>query len=353
MEVDPEVEIARPAQAPVEASGLLLFSCVTAILPGVRQGSIPEDTDLIEALRLLNGGEEEVLRAISLIDSAAAANDATALERRALLEAIGLARPQDWDRSLDSLQKAAEHGSESAQHQLRILAPAEPEHGDWRGIRSAISIERLLEAPQKQVISEAPRLRAIREFASPAECLWLVKRARDRLRPATVVTHSGSQTVEMARTNRATAFQLGDMDLVMEVVRARISAATRLPLPLFETCQILHYAPGQEFRAHHDYFNPQNPGHAEQLRRGQRIATFLVYLNESYTGGETAFPRAEVSFRGNAGDALFITNVDRTGNPDPLTLHAGTPPASGEKWIFSQWIRDRRPPVPPGMPRHS
>ena len=297
-----------------------------------------------EAVRLLNGGRKEVFHGISLIDSAAAANDADALERRALLEAIGCARPQSWDRSLDSLAQAARLGSPSAQDQLRTLARAGDEPEDWDEIRSRVSIERLIQPPPKQAFSESPRLRVLEGFASAGECAWLVKSARDRLGPATVVTPSGSQTVEAARTNRAVAFQWADTDVVTEVIRARISAATGLPLPLFEASQVLHYAPGEEFSPHQDYFDPQNPGHAEQLKRGQRIATVLVYLNEGYSGGDTAFPAAQLSFRGKTGDALFIANVGRSGSPDPLTLHAGTPPTAGEKWIFSQWIRDRAPP---------
>jgi prolyl 4-hydroxylase len=300
--------------------------------------------DVTEAARLLNGGKEEVFHGISLIDSAAAANDADALERRALLEAIGCARPQSWDRSLDSLAQAARHGSRAAQDQLRVLARAGDDPEDWDEIRSRVSIGRLIQPPPKQAFSESPRLRVLEGFASAGECAWLVKSARDRLGPATVVTPSGSQTVEAARTNRAVAFQWADTDVVTEVIRARISAATGLPLPLFEASQVLHYAPGQEFSPHQDYFDPQNPGHAEQLKRGQRIATVLVYLNEGYSGGETAFPAARLSFRGKTGDALFIANVARSGSPDPLTLHAGTPPTAGEKWIFSQWIRDRAPP---------
>jgi len=300
--------------------------------------------DVTEAIRLLNGGADEVFRGISLVDSAAAANDAQALERRALLEAIGCARPQSWERSLDSLHQAAEQGSRTAQEQLRILARAGDEARDWTRIRSCISIEQLLRPPQKRALSERPRLRVLDRFATPEECEWLVKSARDRLAPAAVVTPSGSQTLESARTNSAVAFQWAETDVVMEVVRARIGAATGLPLPLFETSQVLHYAPGQEFRPHHDYFDPQNPGHAEQLQRGQRIATFLVYLNDDYRGGETAFPAADLGYRGKTGDALFIANVDRSGSPDALTLHAGTPPAAGEKWVFSQWIRDRAPP---------
>jgi len=311
----------------------------------VSQGASPrERLDVTEAVRLLNGGRDEVFQGISLIDSAAAGNDADALERRALLEAIGCARPQSWDRSLDSLAQAARLGSPSAQDQLRTLAGAGDEPEDWDEIRSRVSIERLIQPPPKQAFSESPRLRVLEGFASAAECQWLVKSARDRLGPATVVTPSGSQTVRTARTNRAVAFQWAETDVVTEVIRARISAATGLPLPLFEASQVLHYAPGQEFSSHHDYFDPQNPGHAEQLRRGQRIATVLVYINERYSGGETAFPAARLSFRGKAGDALFIANVGRSGSLDPLTLHAGTPPTAGEKWIFSQWIRDRAPP---------
>ena len=313
-----------------------------------------ERTDIAAAARLLAGSTDQVSRAIALIDVAAEKNDSAALERKALLEAVGCGRPQSWDRALDCLATAAEGGSEPAQNQLRILGRVPDEQRDWGAIRSGISIEGLLQAPEKRVISDTPRLRMIKEFASSEECRWLVTRARDRLRPALVVTPGGVQTKNPSRTNSGIDFQLTDMDLVVEAIRARISSATRLPLPLFEPSQVLHYAPGQEFRAHHDYFDLDNPGHSEQLKSGQRIATFLIYLNAGYTGGETAFPRAQLSFRGNAGDALFIANVERSGRPDPLTLHAGTPPTSGEKWIFSQWIRDKalagrlQPPPPNG-----
>jgi hypothetical protein len=300
---------------------------------------------------MLGGSRDEVLRGISLIDAAAERRDPEALERKALFEAVGCARPQSWARAFDCLALAAEAGLPRAQDQLRILARSGDEARDWPALRSAISIEGLIQPPPKRIFSEVPRLRVIDGFATPAECLWLVERARDRLRPATVITESGSHTIKPGRTNRAIEFQLADMDLVVEVMRARISTATRLPLPLFETSQVLHYAPGQEFRVHHDYFDPDNPGHAEHLKGGQRIATFLVYLNDAYTLGETAFPRAQLSFRGSVGDALFISNVERSGRPDPMTLHSGTPPASGEKWLFSQWIRDRVPTAPPQADR--
>jgi len=50
-----------------------------------------------------------------------------------------------------------------------------------------------------------------------------------------------------------------------------------------------------------------------------------------------------LDFRANEGDALFLANVTRDGQPDLKTLHAGLPPTSGEKWVFSQWIRGQLP----------
>jgi len=40
-------------------------------------------------------------------------------------------------------------------------------------------------------------------------------------------------------------------------------------------------------------------------------------------------------------------NVGTDGEPDLASVHTGRPPSSGEKWILSQWIRDRAamPPV--------
>lgn len=296
-----------------------------------------------EAVRLLGGSIEEVFRGISLIDAAAAEGEPAALERRALFEAVGCCRAPNWDFALNSILEAAERGSAAARQQMLVLARGAADHPpDWGKLRAGLSLERLVEVPQKKLISESPRLRLIEKFATSAQCNWIIGRARDRLRPATVVNPAGGTTIETVRTNRAVEFQLADMDMVIEAIRSRISAATHLPLPLFEPTQVLHYAPGQHFEPHHDYFDPQNEAHAEEIRTsGQRIATFLVYLNDEYAGGETAFPSARLKFRGNVGDALFIANVERGGRPDPLTLHAGTAPISGEKWLLSQWIRDK------------
>src|SRR5262249_52299606 len=111
-----------------------------------------------------------------------------------------------------------------------------------------------------------------------------------------------------------------------------------------EPSQLLHYSVGQRFKPHHDFLDPENDAYRDNIAQfGQRIATFLIYLNDGYGGGEKGFPAIRLHYRGIEGDALFFANVTREGAPDPTTLHAGLPPTSGEKWVFSQWIRDKFP----------
>ncbi len=290
---------------------------------------------------------------MAMVEAASVGGCGEATAMSALFEAVGLRGEQNWERAFDTLQLAAEQGSESAQRQLLLLADpvsgAEtPDFADseiWAVIRRRISLERLLSHPDRRAIHNRPRIRVIDGFATAAECRWLRDRAKSMLEAALVFDAQGRLVPDPVRTNRGADFQLSDMDLLIEIIRARIAAATHIPVPVFEPVQVLHYSVGQEFKRHVDSLEPSNPRHREQLRsHGQRIATFLIYLNDDFEGGETEFSRIGVRYRGKTGDAIFWANCDMEGRPDPMTLHAGLPPTAGEKWILSQWIRDRAPP---------
>ena len=305
------------------------------------------------AMDLLLGdrpGREQIEEAGRLFELASADGHAEASERCAMFEAFGMARPQSWDRALDMLALAATQGSGVAKEQLLLLHdsrfdPDPASATNWQEIRATIDIGARLRAGDKLALSEVPRVRTIAGFATPAECRWLIGMARERLVPATVFSDSdGEQTHHQARDNSYLVMRMEEMNVFTEVIRHRISAATKLPVPLFEPSQLLHYDVGQRFKPHHDFLDPSNEAYRATLSRfGQRIATFLIYLNDGYSGGETSFPAIGLDFRAQTGDALFFANVTREGEPDPTTLHAGRPPLSGEKWVFSQWIRDRFP----------
>jgi len=291
---------------------------------------------------------EDAARASKLIEAAADAGYAPASERCAIIECMGIGRAINWNRALDRLAQAASQGSDQSARQLLSLGGRDSEPAsisDWSRVRRGIDADTLVRARNGIVALEKPFVLVFQAFASPAECRWLIETAHGRLGPSTVFDYStGALRPDPQRTSRAALFTFDQIDIVTETIRARISASLRLPLQRFEVSQVLHYAPGQEFKPHHDYFDPSATGFQEEItKRGQRVATLLIYLNDEFEGGHTDFPSLGFNYRGEIGDSIAFFSVSADGRPDPLTLHAGLPPTSGEKWIFSQWVRDRRP----------
>lgn len=283
-------------------------------------------------------------RGVALVEHASAQGLAEASECCAVFRCMGVGRPVDWEKAIDLLKLAAEQGSLHAAAQLAVLAREEDAQASPSILRARINIERLLSTPKVELLSIAPRIGVLREFATPAECEWLIEATRAKLTRSTIFDHqTGALVVDERRTAQYTMCNPVELGIIVEVIRARLSRAVGLPLPNFEMSQMLHYSEGQDFKPHHDYFDPAMPGYqAEVAANGQRIATQLIYLNEEFEGGETHFPSLGLTFRGGAGDALVFFNINEQGDPEPLTLHTGLPPTKGEKWLFSQWIRDRR-----------
>jgi hypothetical protein len=109
-----------------------------------------------------------------------------------------------------------------------------------------------------------------------------------------------------------------------------------------EAPTVLHYAVGETIGNHYDFVDPAHPNYAEEIRRfGNRRITFLIYLNEGYESGETVFPKLELSHTGRRGEGLFFVNTLEDGHANLRMLHNGRPPTRGEKWVFSQFIRNR------------
>ena len=79
------------------------------------------------------------------------------------------------------------------------------------------------------------------------------------------------------------------------------------------------------------------------------VATCFIAFAPVPFGGETTFggwlaEPIKLQVADVTGDALAFWNVTN-GQPDPLTLHAGTPTTNGMKWLFSKWVRDRPLPL--------
>jgi hypothetical protein len=154
---------------------------------------------------------------------------------------------------------------------------------------------------------------------------------------------SRGNIVDPHRSNTQASFGVEEVDFVQALMQARIAAACGVDVRQLEAVAVLHYHPGEQIVDHYDFVDPDHtPDYAAEVaRNGQRIITFLLYLNEDYEGGETQFPRLNIAYRGGIGDALIFVNALADLSPDKRTLHAGRPPTRGEKWIVSQFIRSR------------
>jgi predicted 2-oxoglutarate/Fe(II)-dependent dioxygenase YbiX len=295
--------------------------------------------------RLLIGDDVEADpgQGMAMIAEAANRGESDACNLLATLTAAGAWTEQSWPRALDLLQQAAEGGSSDAREQLILLA-TKSNTSSWGELRESIDLERFVTPQPPQQICDAPRVWRADGFATPAQCDKLIALAQGKLAPAKMYDRK-RQTLQFdaIRNNSEFLFDITHANVMMVLMRIRIGLLVSLPVPHMEPPQILHYAPGQELRAHYDFLRDsgQAGGYGRDGNyKGDRVVTFLIYLNDGYEGGETEFVKAGLRYKGRKGDALFFTNM-RDGKPDPTSLHCGTPVTQGEKWLFSQWIHDR------------
>ena len=202
----------------------------------------------------------------------------------------------------------------------------------------------LLDAGDRQVrvvmAMRNPRVVVVSGLLSDDECDELVALAAPRMaRSETVDVATGGNEVNAARTSRGMFFERGENDVARKL-EARIARLLDWPVDHGEGLQVLHYGPGAEYRPHHDYFDPAQPGSVPILKRGgQRVATVVTYLNTPTAGGGTTFPDVALEVAPLKGHAVFFS-YDRP-HPITRTLHGGAPVVEGEKWVATKWLRER------------
>ncbi len=298
-----------------------------------------------DGLVQLRGAPIDPERAVALYQQAASAGDPVAMLRSSVMAAGGLGRSKDWDVALDWLVKAAEIGLDDAQTQLQLLAGARGD--DWRSLRRGIDLAALTAPEPLRRLSQRSMVAVSNGFAPPAFCARLTSRAAARLEPSRVdAWGTGQEEVSGLRTATTAFFGPSERDLILSVLQERAARLCGLAVSHHEPPSVISYEPGQHYAAHHDYVPLDVLANESQYKvLGQRSVTVVTYLNCDFVGAATQFPALGIEYRGGIGDALVFSNVRSDGTPDPDTLHAGLPPASGRKWVLSQWIRSKPQPI--------
>jgi len=331
-DVAAQVELGRQMEADGEQN------IARGLFASAAQGGAPEGLRLL-AVSLLSRKPVNADEGIRLLKTAAEQGDGEALHLCAVIASQDEALNDRHIVALRYLTRAAEKGFALAQSTLKLLAQADSD--DWFALAGSVDLAQWMTIPEGTPFCDSPRMETFEQFISTELCDWFISRAAPRLKAATVYDpKDGSNLKTDARTNTTAAFPIADTDLPLMMTQARITKLTGLRVPRLEPPVVLHYEVGEQFAPHYDFLNPQVPAFAKELaENGQRVATFLIYLNDDFEGGETDFPVLNRKFKGRKGDAILFWNLDPQGVPDERTRHAGVSPTSGEKWLFSQWLR--------------
>lgn len=166
----------------------------------------------------------------------------------------------------------------------------------------------------------ADNIFSIPGFLSGRECTSLIKMSDSiGYAEATVETEKGARVIKELRNNQRLLYKDHILAARLwkrakEIVPGKIGNSKAVSLN--ELFRFYKYEPGQQFKRHVDESYIRNDEEASYY-------TFLMYLNDNYTGGETVFDT--VSVNGERG--LLLVFLHSIG-------HEGAAVASGIKYVL-------------------
>mmetsp|Transcript_13287 Transcript_13287/g.43149 ORF Transcript_13287/g.43149 Transcript_13287/m.43149 type:complete len:487 (+) Transcript_13287:32-1492(+) len=192
------------------------------------------------------------------------------------------------------------------------------------------------EQPGTTMLSREPWVLLIEDFMTSDEA--------DEILKAGALAGSGFERsqagdgVQSARTS-STAWCKGSClrNPTVQAIEKRVSSLLGgIPMDNAEPMQVLRYETGQYYRVHHDQNSPRSSAW------GPRMFTVFMYIGDhnSYTGGETHFPRLNITIPAKKGAACVWTSV-LDSDPyqrDDRTDHESLPVTSGVKFGVNYWI---------------
>nr|WP_051314980.1 2OG-Fe(II) oxygenase [Alteribacter aurantiacus] len=179
-------------------------------------------------------------------------------------------------------------------------------------------------------LSDEPVVAVFENVLDEEECNAIIELSRGELKRSKV----GTDKQEHAMRTSSGAFLDTHRSHVVSEVENRLCTMMGMPLSHAENLHILHYRPGEEYKAHMDSFTKTDVNN--------RIATMVVYLNDVEEGGETQFPKLGLTVSPKRGSALYFEYFYNDPKLNALTLHAGSPVLLGEKWAATLWVRRQK-----------
>lgn len=182
-----------------------------------------------------------------------------------------------------------------------------------------------------EILTEYPN------FLTNEECDHIIEISKQSLHQSMVYSQSDDLYKQESRVSKQTWLRDTD-DPVVNKIAERTSQIINLPATYAESLQVVKYDQGGFFIPHYDACQ----GTEEFCERmngkgGPRYATFIIYLNDDFEGGETVFPRLDYSVKPERGKCVLFYSTLKDGNIIQESFHGGNPVKSGTKWICNKW----------------
>ena len=308
---------------------------------------------LSDAFALFEAGS--TAEALAIIQHHAAAGEADALFTLGDMYWRGVGVTQDLARARELFGQSSQSGFPMAQKAYtNLLANGIAGGRDWSEALRRLEVEAktdglralmLRQIQQMELDCEGNPLRVVpgeqlsdclhvmlyRGAFSTGECEFLRILAEPTYQRAGVVISPDDTVRAFVRTADGSTIHWLIEDPATHAMNRRLAALTGTDVSQGEPLQILRYQPGQEYRPHFDWLDVGN----------RRVMTALIYVNDDYEGGETAFTKAGLKVKGRPGDVIMFKSQGPNGKLDPLSEHAGLPVLRGTKYLGSRWLRER------------
>jgi len=280
--------------------------------------------------------------ALRLYDQAIAGGSVPATYSKAELLYKSQDGPNRQDEIRQLLRSASLAGFAPARRTAAYLAAQSGQTG--LELPEAVALYPARRETKRVSYNAEPEIALFENVLTSDDCAYLVELSRPYLTHSDVIDPDSQRDgmTSDVRTSSGTYIPFELVDIIGRYIELKIVNAVAEDLQNSEPMSILHYAAGEYYKPHFDYFDPKLPVTEGLLQDGgQRKASAVTYLAVPNAGGGTSFPELDITVPPELGATLWFRNCNANGTVDPRSLHAGDTVAQGEKWVVTKWFRER------------
>ena len=138
------------------------------------------------------------------------------------------------------------------------------------------------------------------------------------------------------------------LNQILAKLKKEISNIASSPMTNLEPILATIYPVNSEYKEHHDsFYIEENSFYTKEMYEcnmshgGQRTKTALLYLNHDFEGGQTEFPKHNLSINPKAGKLVLWDNVDHDNQVNKDMVHAAKVVTKGTKYVLVVYIREK------------